>query len=72
MGQKNSKSENSKETNNSSSSKQELKVWYSNADVLTTDKVNGLEGQIDGDYPDIVSPQKIIRTFSLVEKYING
>ena len=38
MGQKNSESDKTKKINESSNSKQ-LKVWYSNADVLTTDKL---------------------------------
>ena len=54
-----------------------MKVWYSNADVLTTDKLNELKVQIDSDYPDIVciaevKPKNFIRTLSLVEYYING
>ena len=53
------------------------KVWYSNADVLTTDKLNKLKGQIDCDYLDIVriaevKPKNFIRTLSLVEYYINA
>ena len=66
-----------KKINNSSGSKQQLKVWYSNADVLTTDKLNELKGQIDCDYSNIVciaevKPKNFIRTLSLVEYYING
>ena len=53
------------------------KVWYSNADVLTTDKLNKLKGQIDCDYLDIVriaevKPKNFIRTLSFVEYYINA
>ena len=54
IGRKNSKSERAKKTNHSSGSKEQLKVWYSNANVLTTDKLNELKGQIDCDYLDIV------------------
>ena len=74
MGKKNSESDKTKKVNSSSGSKQ-LKVWYSNADVLTTD--NELKGQIDCDYPEIVYIDEVkrknfIRTLSLVEYYING
>ena len=51
---KNCKSERVKKTNHSSGSKEQLKVWYSNAKVLTTDKLNELKGQIDCDYFEIV------------------
>ena len=76
MGQKNSEGDKTKKINESSNSKH-LKVWYSNADVLITDKLNELEVQIDCDYPDIaciaeVKPKNFIRTFSLIEYYING
>ena len=76
MGQKNSESDKTKKINESSSSKQ-LKVWCSNADILTTDKLNELKRQIDCDYPDIVyiakvKPKNFIRTLSSVEYYING
>ena len=68
MGQKNSESDKIKKINESSSTKQ-LKVWYSNADVFTTDKLNELKGQIYCDYPDIVciaevKPKNFIRTLS--------
>ena len=68
MGQKNSESDKTKKINESSSSKQ-LKVWYSNSDVFTTDKLNELKGQIDCDYPDLVciaevKPKNFIRTLS--------
>ena len=42
MGQKNSEGDKTKKINESSNSKH-LKVWYSNADALTTDKLNELE-----------------------------
>ena len=42
MGQKNSESDKTKKINGSSNSKQ-LKVQYSNVDVLTTDKLNELK-----------------------------
>ena len=76
MGQKNSESDKTKKISESSSSKQ-LKIWYSNADVFTTDKLNELKGQLDCDYPDVVciaevKPKNFIRTLSLVEYYING
>ena len=76
MGQKNSESDKTKKINESSNSKQ-LKVCYSNADVLATDKLNELKVQIDFDYPDIVciaevKPKNFIRTLSLVEYYFNG
>ena len=76
MGHKNNESDKTKKTNKSSSSKQ-LKVGYSNAHVLTTDKLNELKGQTDCDYPDIVCTAEVksknfIKTLSLVEYYING
>ena len=53
------------------------KAWYSNADVLTTDKLNELKGQIDCDYPDMVciaevKPKNFIGNLSFVEYYINS
>ena len=75
MREKNRESDKTKKINESSNSKQ-LKVWYSNGDVLTTDKLNELKVQIDCGYPDIVcidevKPKNFIRTLSLVEYYIN-
>ena len=71
MGQKNSENEKTKETSNSSGSKKQLKVWYSNADVLTTDKLSELKRQIDCHYPDIVciaevQPKNFIRNLFLL------
>ena len=62
---------------NESSGSKQLKLWYSNAHVLTADKLNELKGPIDCDYPDLVciaevKPKNFIRTSSLVEYYING
>ena len=50
---KNCEKDKIKKTNNSSSSKQ-LKVWYSISDLLTTDKLNELKGQINCDYPNVL------------------
>ena len=76
MRQKN-KSEELTEGNNASGSKQQLKVCYSNIDVLITDKLNELKCEIDDVYLDIVSiaevkSKSVIRTLSLVEYCING
>ena len=62
---------------NESSSSKQLKVWYSNAHVLTADKLHELKEPIDYDYPDLVciaevKPKNFIRTSSLVEYYVNG
>ena len=45
-------SEKTKKTDNSTSTTQQLKVRDSNANVLTTDKLNELKGHIDCDYSD--------------------
>ena len=60
-----------KKINNSSGSKQQLKVWYSNADVLTTDKLNELKGQIDCDYSNIVCIAEVIKTLSELYLWLN-
>ena len=62
---------------NESSSSKQLKLRYSNAHVLTADKLNQLKEPKDCDYPDLVciaevKPKNFIRTSSLVEYYING
>ena len=49
---KNIESEKTKKTNNSTSTTQQLKVRDSNANALTTDKLNELKGHIDCDYSD--------------------
>ena len=65
---KNIESEKTKKTNNSTSSTQQLKVRDSNANVLTTDKINELKGHIDCDYLDKariaeVKPKKNYQNF---------
>ena len=46
------------------------KAWYSNADVLTTDKLNEVKGQIDCDYPDIVCIAEVKPKKTLSEIYL--
>ena len=38
---------------NESSGSKQLKLWYSNAHVLTADKLNDLKEPIDCDYPKL-------------------
>ena len=65
---KNIESEKTKKNNNSTSSTQQIKVPDSNANVLTSDKINELKGHIDCDYLDKariaeVKPKKNYQNF---------
>ena len=71
VGQKNSESE-EKGKSNYKHGKQQLKIWYTNTNVFTTNKLHELSSRITDEFPDIiciaeVKPKNFKRTLSLVE-----
>ena len=50
MGQKNSESEEKRKWNNKHG-KQQLKIWHTNTDVFTMNKLHELSGRITDEFP---------------------
>ena len=76
MRQKNSESE-EKGKSNYKHGKQQLKIWYTNTDVFTMNKLHKLSSRITDEFPDIiciaeVKPKNFKRTLSLLEYNIVG
>ena len=76
VGQKNSESE-KKGKSNYRHGKQQLKIWYTNIDVFTMNKLHELFSRITDEFPDIictaeVKPKNFKRTLSLVKCNIVG
>ena len=76
MGQKNGESD-EKGKSNYKHGIQQLKIWYTNNDVFTMNKLHELPSCITDEFPDIiciaeVKPKNFKRTLSLVEYNIVG
>ena len=76
MGQKNYESE-KKGKSNYEHGKKQLKIWYTNTDVFTKNKLDELSSRIADEFPDViciaeVKPKNFKRTWSLVEYNIVG
>ena len=76
MGQKNGESD-EKGKSNYKHGIQQLKIWYTNNDVFTMNKLYELPSCITDEFPDIiciaeVKPKNFKRTLSLVEYNIVG
>ena len=76
MGQNNCESE-KKGKSNHEHGKHQLKIWYTNTDVSTINKLHELSSRITAEFPDIiciaeVKHKNFKRTLSLVELNIVG